>query len=281
MSDPVVQVDRLGLEDEQVVLARCEAAGRRTRSTLPSRSGGATADRQRGRRPSGRARRRRSARSSPARAPAANAPTAPVPRRTAPRRLPHQESTIAATIPQPPDHLTAMAAPNATPAAYRHGRQRGEGTRRAVVVVGTAGGTRGVLAGRSIADRAPGTGSRRRPRAGGGCPAVPGATARRSDVPGRAAVLRRTSRAARPNSSCAISATPVDRQRAGDRGADPPPERLHPERLDPEARSSICRAVGARTIPRPTPARGTVARSSSRSCTRRPSRRRRCTPPSA
>ena len=113
------------------------------------------------------------------------------------------EITIAASIPRPPDHFTATAAPNAIPAAYRHGRHRGDGTR------GTpSGGARGVR-----------TSIQRRSRTRHRKPATIQSCTWTSSSASRDRTTLRLSRAsrspatnvqsARPNRSCAIRASPV------------------------------------------------------------------------
>ena len=135
------------------------------------------------------------------------------PRVVSPRRrrdVSHiSETTIAASIPSPPDHLTETAAPNAIPAAYRHGRHRGEGTSAASASSsGPAGGPRGVR--RSIHRR---SSTRQRK------PATIQSWRWMSSSAWRESTTLRCSRAisspatkvqsGRPKSSWAISATPV------------------------------------------------------------------------
>ncbi len=185
--------------------------------------------------------------------------------------------TIAASIPRPPDHLTATAAPNAIPAAYRHGRHRGDGT--GVSVVRPAGGPRCVrtVDPSSVQDQA---------EEARHDPELDVDVQQRLPRQDDAQVLEgeEESREERPERSSEQKLRDQGdarhRQRARDRGTDPPPERVHPERLDPECDRPLPeRRVDERTHV-PLLLAEQLARWVTRSCRPRRSRRRRCRPPS-
>ena len=156
---------------------------------------------------------------------------------TPPRRLPHQRDHDRGEHPEPARPLDGYGRAERDPG--RVSPRTPQGRRD----VGIAVGHVAVWAGGRPTRRPPvdpspiehqDRGSRRRSRAGGGCPGAPAGTTRRSDVPGRAAVPRRTSRARRPKSSWAIRATPVTASVPAIAEPIRHPNGSHPERLDPE-----------------------------------------------